>query len=102
MGFGWASERCQYGESIMRFCRQSHGLVTHANVEGKIRPPVPIVLKVGSEKRFVHINWPSGRRIIQRHGRGLVLQKISQRPEGKTSVCAGPGELRILHMFPGK
>src|SRR5260221_6158024 len=82
--------------------RQRHRLITHAKVQRKIRAPMPIVLKVASEERLVHINWPSRRRIIEGDRGGLVLEKSSQGGKGKAAVGPGPRELIVLHVFEGK
>src|ERR1700736_2314945 len=53
---GWARDSCQHGKRVMGFDWKRHRLVTHAEVQRKVRARMPIVLNVGSEQCLMDID----------------------------------------------
>ncbi len=100
---GGGGETGQDSERVMGLSRHRRRLIAQAKIQCEVRAQTPIILNVDSKQRLSHINWSSGRLIVQVNAAGLVDQKARERWEIKLSIWRNPArELIVLHMLEGK
>src|SRR5258708_29477993 len=86
---GGTRELPEKGQVFGKSCRYGRQLITQAQINGDVLPPMPIVLEICPDDRLAKAPLGDGAGYSRGEEKGMICQKVGERVEGKNTIGIG-------------